>query len=128
AQGADVMTAEIIKNLESADMVLCDISTWNPNVFFELGIRTALNKPVCIVKDAKTERPPFDIAGLNYHSYSDGLYQWEFPTQLDELSAHLIASWERSSGENTLWKRFGLTIRAEPLDSRPPSKDERLEY
>jgi hypothetical protein len=34
AQGADVIHAEIIKSLESADLVLCDISSLNPDVFF----------------------------------------------------------------------------------------------
>lgn len=41
ATGADIIHASIIKNLEEADLVLCDISTLNPNVFFELGIRTS---------------------------------------------------------------------------------------
>jgi len=50
-KGAELIHGEIIKNIESADFVLCDISLLNPNVFFELGIRTSLNKPVCIIKD-----------------------------------------------------------------------------
>lgn len=32
-KGSDNIQAEIIKNLETADLVLCDISTHNPNVF-----------------------------------------------------------------------------------------------
>jgi len=42
--------AEIIRNIENADLVLCDMSCLNPNVFFEFGIRTSLNKPVSVVK------------------------------------------------------------------------------
>ena len=42
--GADLIHAQIVKNLQFADVVLCDVSTHNPNVFFELGIRTALNR------------------------------------------------------------------------------------
>ncbi len=61
AEGSDVIHAEIIKNLEKADLVLCDASCLNPNVFYELGIRTALDKPVCIVKDEITQKIPFDI-------------------------------------------------------------------
>lgn len=33
AESADLIYAEIIKNLEQADLVLCDMSTLNPNVF-----------------------------------------------------------------------------------------------
>ena len=38
--GAELIHAEIIRNLEQADFVLCDLSGLNPNVLFELGIRT----------------------------------------------------------------------------------------
>jgi hypothetical protein len=43
-----VIQAAIIKNLADAAVVLCDVSLWNANVFFELGIRVALNKPVAM--------------------------------------------------------------------------------
>src|SRR5690242_2160464 len=56
--GSELIHAEIIKNLEQADLLLCDISCLNPNVFFELGIRTALDRPVAIVKDDHTKRIP----------------------------------------------------------------------
>ena len=39
ATGGDVIHGVIIQNLESTDLVLCDMSTLNANVFFELGIR-----------------------------------------------------------------------------------------
>ncbi len=77
AKGAVVIQAEIIKNLESADMVLCDMSCLNPNVLFEFGIRTALNKPVCVVRDELTDILPFDTAALNHHTYRSGLESWE---------------------------------------------------
>ena len=51
---SQIIQALIIKNLETADLVLCDISTSNPNVFFELGIRVALDRPVALVKDNLT--------------------------------------------------------------------------
>ena len=55
--GAALIHAEIIKHLEQADLVLADLSGHNPNVFFELGIRTSLDRPVVLVKDAWTEYP-----------------------------------------------------------------------
>ena len=57
-------------------MVLCDISSLTANVFFELGIRTALNKPVCVVKDELTTRIPFDTGIINHHTYSSSLSAW----------------------------------------------------
>ena len=67
AEGSDVIHAEIIKNIEKADLVLCDMSCLNPNVFFELGIRTAVDKPVCMVKDELTPKVPFDTGIINHH-------------------------------------------------------------
>jgi hypothetical protein len=71
--GADLIHAEIIKNLETADLVLCDASGYNPNVFFELGIRTALDRPVALVRDSITERLPFDTSIINTHTYDASL-------------------------------------------------------
>src|SRR5437879_2097507 len=45
SRGSQLIHAEIIKNLEQADLVLCDLSSLNANVFFELGIRTSLDRP-----------------------------------------------------------------------------------
>src|SRR3954451_8229180 len=61
-RGADLIQAEIIKNLEQGDLVLCDVSQLNANVFFELGVRTALDRPVAMVKDDKTATYPFDTS------------------------------------------------------------------
>jgi hypothetical protein len=116
AQGADVIHAEIIKNIEKADIVLCDISSLNANVFFELGIRTALNKPVCVVKDELTTRIPFDTGIINHHTYSSSLAPWTLDKDVDALSVHLQSSVERSSGQNPLWRYFGITRPAELPD------------
>ena len=56
--GSEVIQAEIAERLIYSDLVLCDISGFNPNVFVELGMRTALNKPVALVRDSLVERLP----------------------------------------------------------------------
>ena len=37
---------DIIKRIIESDMAICDLSSQNPNVLYELGIRQAFNKPV----------------------------------------------------------------------------------
>ncbi len=111
-KGADLIHAEIIRNLEEADLVLCDISSHNPNVFFELGIRTALDRPIAIVRDSLTDRLPFDTGILNTHTYDASLSVWRLQ-EIDELTNHLLLSAERAAGGNPLWKYFGLTRRAD---------------
>lgn len=60
AKGSVLIQGDIIERIEKVPLVLCDMSILNPNVFFELGIRTALNKPVCMVKENETPIVPFD--------------------------------------------------------------------
>lgn len=110
AQGADLIHAEIVRNLETADLVLCDISSLNPNVFFELGIRTALDRPVCLARDSGTEIP-FDTGVLNYHEYDHQLSPWKLEHEVERLTEHLTVTMKRSSGQNGLWQHFGLTQR-----------------
>jgi len=111
AQGADLIHAEIVRNLETADLVLCDISGANPNVFFELGIRTALDRPLCMVRDNLTTSIPFDTGGLNFHTYSARLAPWELDDEVARLTKHVTVTAERSEGRNALWRHFGLTQR-----------------
>jgi hypothetical protein len=119
ARGAEIIQAEIIRNLETADLVLCDISTFNPNVFFELGIRTAVDKPVCMVKDRLTDRIPFDTASVNVHTYDPSLVSWLLEDELAKLANHCQAAISSSRGRNPLWRYFSLSTRAsftaEPL-------------
>jgi hypothetical protein len=63
---------DVLRHLYSADMVLCDLSGLNANVFFELGLRQAFDKPVVIVHDEQTGRP-FDTSQLRDWEYSSSL-------------------------------------------------------
>lgn len=120
-QGADLIHAEIVRNLETAELVLCDATGHNPNVFFELGIRTALDRPVALVRDNLTERLPFDTSGINTHTYDSSLAPWTLEQGVERLSEHLRSSSERSRGANPLWSYFGLTRRAsEPSPQENP--------
>jgi hypothetical protein len=119
AKGSDLIHAGIVENLEKSNLVLCDMSCLNPNVFFEFGIRTSLNKPVCIVKDELTDEVPFDAGILNYQGYSSILGAWEREEQVEALVKHIEASEAGSKGENTLWKYFGLKSEAKPYQGEP---------
>lgn len=74
--GSSVIHAEIIKQITDAQLVLCDMSTLNANVFFELGVRTALDRPVCLVVDHITGDSPFDLSLVNHYKYNPVLAPW----------------------------------------------------
>lgn len=120
ASGSRIIHADIIENLEQADLVLCDISCLNPNVFFELGIRTALDKPVAIVKDDYTKHIPFDTLSINTYTYASSLAPWSLETDVPNLIEHIKSSVERANGRNSMWRYFGLTQRAAPAEIEDP--------
>ncbi|MCM1363067.1 MAG: nucleoside 2-deoxyribosyltransferase [Clostridiales bacterium] len=58
---ADTITDSIINYIENASLVIADITEANPNVYYELGYRTALKKPIIQIAEKGTELP-FDIS------------------------------------------------------------------
>lgn len=120
--GAYLIHDQIVKHLEQADLVLCDLSQHNPNVFFELGVRTSLDKPIALVRDEFTEIP-FDTGAINTYAYSSSLRGWEIENHRRALAAHVQASAESCAGRNPLWQKFGLTLRAqEPIVDESPAE------
>lgn len=120
ADGSDLIHGSIVRNIMRADMVLCDLSSHNPNVFFELGVRTSLDLPVTLVADEKT-RLPFDTAGINTHRYNSSLRGWDIEEERERLTSHLKNCIASCAGKNPLWQHFGLTLRAqEPRTEESP--------
>lgn len=71
----DSIILKIFDGIQNCEMALCDLSSRNPNVLYELGLRQAYDKPVVLVQDEKTERI-FDVSGINTIPYnSDRLYE-----------------------------------------------------
>lgn len=68
----DHITLTILKQIVNADMAICDMSTRNPNVFYELGMRQAFNKKTVLIKDNSTAIP-FDIQDLRTLTYDKNL-------------------------------------------------------
>lgn len=125
--GSDLIQAEIVRQLEQADMVLVDMSHSNPNVFFELGVRTSVNRPVALLRCDATVPIPFDVSGINAHTYIPTLRPWNIDAQVDALADHLKKAEASCAGQNPLWRQFGLSLRAsEPTSDATPA-DARME-
>jgi hypothetical protein len=84
------------------------MSILNPNVFFEFGIRTALDKPVALVIDDKTEKIPIDTSLINFHKYNGSLDVWTLDDEIKALAEHLRVAYSKSAKHNSLWKYFGI--------------------
>lgn len=114
AKGSEVIQGNIINQLIKSDLVLADMSILNPNVFFEIGIRTSLNKPICMVVDEKTKDIPFDTKIIHYHKYSSALNSWDLKKEIDKLAEHIEETVKKSKGQNAMWKYFGISTTAQP--------------
>lgn len=64
------ITDEIIGGLTNSELVIVDLSTHNPNVFYELGYRHALERPT-ITMINKDENTPFDVSAYRTIYYSE---------------------------------------------------------
>lgn len=124
--GSEMIHARIIKQLTTAQLVLCDLSVLNANVLFELGVRTSLNLPVALVAEEGT-RLPFDTAGINTHFYEPQLRAWTLSNEIRDLQAHIEASAMACGGANPLWSQFGLELKAQEPSSTESIAEAKLD-
>lgn len=67
-KSSSLIHVNVVREIIDAPMAICDLSTRNPNVLFELGIRQAFDLPVILVQEVNTPRI-FDISGFNTVDY-----------------------------------------------------------
>jgi hypothetical protein len=77
---------QIEEHIRSAETCLADISTNNPNVWFELGYALACQKEVVLVCSKEREPFPFDVQHRTIIRYST-----ESPRHFTELKAKITA-------------------------------------
>ncbi len=58
----DLILADIIEQMFEADLVIADLTSFNPNVFYELGIRHTAQKPAIHLIQTG-QYPTFDLGG-----------------------------------------------------------------
>lgn len=72
SKASHMIMFDILKKIMECDMAICDLSSKNANVFYELGLRQAFNKKTILITDGR-DKAPFDIAGFRYVPYSPSL-------------------------------------------------------
>lgn len=69
---AHMIQLEVVTKIATAPLCICDLSTNNPNVLFEYGLRQAFDLPTVLIKDNKTRRI-FDLSGFRDIEYDHTL-------------------------------------------------------
>jgi hypothetical protein len=67
---------DIQNAIREADLLLCEMSERNPNVFYELGLAHAIGKPAILVSRT-TDDIPFDLRHIRVIVYDSQLARWE---------------------------------------------------
>jgi nucleoside 2-deoxyribosyltransferase len=80
------ISESITAELRSADLVVADLTERSPNVFYEMGYRQALNRPIITISQGALAALPFNVHHIRTISY-------------DLRDLHSIAEFKRQLGE-----------------------------
>lgn len=98
---SNMIQLDILKQLLDAPMAVCDLSSRNPNVLFELALRQAFDKPVALIQEEGTPRI-FDISSLRVQNYIPNFHVAKVPNAIHCISKTIEATYnEYKSGKSS---------------------------
>ncbi len=91
----NVLTKELMKKISdqisAASFLIADVTGNNANVFFELGIAHATNKPVIFLSQDAPREVPVDIRQFEFIQYDLGRHE-DFLAKLDNAVRNVLGS------------------------------------
>ncbi|MEQ4641220.1 hypothetical protein ABN072_08050 [Providencia rettgeri] len=98
---SNMIVVDILKKIVESDIAICDLSSRNPNVLYELGLRQAFNKKTIIIKDKDTSSP-FDVSGFRYAEYDQILRIDNVQNEIISISKALKDTFESQDDINSI--------------------------
>ncbi|MFQ9058939.1 MAG: hypothetical protein ACLR5P_10240 [[Eubacterium] siraeum] len=92
----DSIIDKILRNLVECEMAVCDLSSRNPNVMYELGIRQAYGKKVVLIQDEKSQ-PIFDVSAINTIFYNSKRTYEDVIASQNEISEAILSTAKEDS-------------------------------
>ena len=109
--GVSIPIDDIESGIRTARLCFAEITTDNPNVWFELGFAiSAAKDAVLICSEERTSRFPFDVQHRNIIKYRCGAARLHRIAKEDNRTDHRVAQEERSPRINP--------VRTSPRDRR----------
>ena len=121
---------DILKKLIETPLAICDLSSRNPNVLFELGIRQAFDMPVVLIQEEGTKKI-FDIAPLRYLEYSKEMKYHDVLEIQESLKVSILATAKADSDAanvNSIVKLLALSSGAQIPDLENGKEGLALKY
>lgn len=125
-KATNLIHLDILKKLIEAPVAICDLSSRNPNVLFELGIRQAFDRPVVLIQESGTPKI-FDIAPLRYLEYSRDMKYHDVLHSQGELKDAIeatVAAGLEAGNVNSIVKLLALNESAKIPDLKGGNKGE----
>lgn len=104
-----LITDKIWQKIETSEIVLCDLSSYNPNVFLELGWTLRANKKFILIKDNHTEFS-FDLHQLFTFEYSSLLQPIALNKGINKLHKVIIETINDKQMNYSFIKRLTSSI------------------
>ncbi|ELI8162163.1 TPA: hypothetical protein ACJIWH_000437 [Yersinia enterocolitica] len=98
---SNMIVLDILKKIVECDMAICDLSSRNPNVLYELGLRQAFNKKTVLIKDRITISP-FDVQAFRYAEYDNSLRVDYVQNEIVSLAASIKSTYEAQDDVNSI--------------------------
>jgi hypothetical protein len=91
--GTGKIIDQVWSGINSAKVLIAELTTRNPNVFYELGLAHALNKPVILISSNETD-VPFDLQHIRvvYYDVSDPFWGAKL---IDKISEKILSALDR---------------------------------
>lgn len=105
-KSSSMIQVNIIQDIVESPMAICDLSSKNPNVLFELGIRQAFDLPVVLVQEEGTPRI-FDISTINTIDYSKELLYRSVINDRKKITEAILQTRDNAKGINSIVKLLG---------------------
>ncbi|HDL8567027.1 TPA: hypothetical protein ACMY33_001008 [Yersinia enterocolitica] len=98
---SNMIVLDILKKIVECDIAVCDLSSKNPNVLYELGLRQAFNKKTVLIKDRITTSP-FDVQAFRYAEYDNTLRVDYVQNEILSLAASIKSTYEAKDDINSI--------------------------
>lgn len=126
-KNTNLIHLDILKRIIQTPIAICDMSSKNPNVFYELGMRQAFDMPTVLLIDEDT-KVPFDISGLRYVTYRKDMSYRNVTKAIENLTSALKETFEKKDDKteiNSLIRLMELTTAK--IETTNISKSEKIE-
>ncbi len=111
----NLIQLDILRKVIESDIAICDMSAKNPNVFYELGVRQAFDKPTVLMIDDATAAP-FDVSSLRYVDYKKDMGYRDVKAAIEKLTQTIIETYDKKDDKseiNSLIRLMDLTTPAQ---------------